>query len=297
MAVPGGLAAVPLRRFLLAHALPGAERHADGVHTRTFPTAAGPVVADVDLGTAPRCEQVVVRLVAPGEVAGAERVVDEVAARVRRWLDLDGPHAAAEAALGADPRLGDLVAARPGLRVPRTVVGAETAVCTVLGQQVSLAAARTFAGRLVAAWGAPVAAGLAAFPLPAALAAAGPDAIRAATGVTGARARTVHALAAALADGLDLDAAAGDPRAAAAAHAALLALPGIGPWTADYVALRVFGDSDAFLAGDLVLRRALGGVGAKEALALAERWRPWRGYALLHLWTAEVFADAPAPAR
>ncbi|WP_432521947.1 DNA-3-methyladenine glycosylase 2 [Kineococcus sp. SYSU DK006] len=299
LAVPGALAAAPLRRFLLAHALPGAERHTDGVHTRTFPTAAGPVVADVDLGTAQRCEQVVVRLAVPEGVGGdaADELVEEVAGRVRRWLDLDGPHEAAEAALAADPRLAGLVAARPGLRVPRAVAGAETAVCTVLGQQVSLAAARTFAGRLIAAWGAPVGAGLAAFPTPAALAAAGPDAIRAASGVTGARARTVHALAAALADGLDLDAAAGDARAAAEAHAALLALPGIGPWTADYVALRVFGDSDAFLAGDLVLRRALGGVGAKEALALAERWRPWRGYALLHLWTAEVFADAPEPGR
>jgi 3-methyladenine DNA glycosylase/8-oxoguanine DNA glycosylase len=121
------------------------------------------------------------------------------------------------------------------------------------------------------------------------LAAAGAERIRAVTGVTGARARTVHALAAALAGGLDLDAAAGDPQRADAARAELLALPGIGPWTADYVALRVLGDLDAFLPGDLVLRRALGGVSVKEAAARAEPWRPWRGYALLHLWTAAVF--------
>ncbi len=171
--------------------------------------------------------------------------------------------------------------------MPRAVSGAETALLTVLGQQVSLAAARTFAGRLVAAYGSP------STPCgpsrPDVLAAAGPDAIRAVTGVTGARARTLHVLAQTLADGLDLDnVAAVDP---VTAHAELLALPGIGPWTADYVALRVLGDDDAFLPSDLVLRRALGRTTAREALARAETWRPWRGYALLHLWTAEVFVD------
>ena len=139
-----------------------------------------------------------------------------------------------------------------------------------------------------AAYGTPLDS-LVAFPDPHVLAAAGPDAIRAVTGVTGARARTVHALAAALADGLDLDAAATAAGPAQEAHAELLALPGIGPWTADYVALRVFGDSDAFLPSDLVLRRALGNVPAREAAARAQAWRPWRGYALLHLWTHEVF--------
>ncbi|GAA0287995.1 hypothetical protein GCM10009528_00800 [Kineococcus aurantiacus] len=266
--VPGGLPAEPLRRFLLAHTVPGAETHLDGVHRRVFP---GGVEATVDVGTGERCE--VVHVTGP--------VAPEV---VRRWLDLDGDHARAERHLSADPLLAPLVAARPGLRVPRAVSGAETALLTVLGQQVSLAAARTFAGRLVAAYGTPRET-LVEFPAPAALAAAGPDAIRAVTGVTGARARTLHVLSTVLADGLDLDTA--DP---AAARAELLALPGIGPWTADYVALRVFGDSDAFLPSDLVLRRALGRVPAREAAARAEPWRPWRGYALLHLWTAEVFA-------
>lgn len=284
--VPGGLAADPLRRWLAAHALPGAERHRDGVHERVVATAAGPVGVAVDLGAERRADRVLLR--APADA------LDEVEAVVRRWLGLDVDPAAAEAWLGRDPLLAPLVAARPGLRVPRAVAGAETAVLTVLGQQVSLAAARTFGGRLVAAFGTPLPApgpALSAFPGPEVLAEAGPDRIRAVTGVTGARARTVHALAAALAGGLDLDAAAGDPRRAAAAHAELLALPGIGPWTADYVALRVFGDLDAFLAGDLVLRRALGGLSAREAAARAEPWRPWRGYALLHLWTAAVFAS------
>lgn len=278
--VPGGLPADPLRRFLAAHALHGAEHHVDGVHHRVFPTSAGPVEASVDLGTGPWCREVVLH--APAAAA------DEVATTVRRWLDLDGPHHLADRDLVADPLLAPLVAARPGLRVPRAVSGAETAVLTVLGQQVSLAAARTFGSRLVAAFGRPVDT-LTAFPTPAALAAAGPEGIRSATGITGARSRTVHALACALADGLDLDGAGEDRDRAVLAHADLLALPGIGPWTADYVALRVFGDSDAFLPSDLVLRRALGGITAKEAAARAEVWRPWRGYALLHLWTAEVF--------
>ncbi|MEZ0493836.1 DNA-3-methyladenine glycosylase 2 [Kineococcus sp. TBRC 1896] len=276
--VPGGLAAEPLRRWLLAHALPGAETHSGGVHRRVFWTSRGPVEASVDLGTGERCDGVL--------LDGPH--LDEIAPAVRRWLDLDGHQAQAERHLAGDPLLAPLVAARPGLRVPRAVSGAETALLTVLGQQVSLAAARTFAGRLVAAYGTPVAS-LTAFPTPDALAGAGPDAIRAVTGVTGARARTLHVLAQTLADGLDLDAAATtDP---AAARAELLALPGIGPWTADYVALRVLGDSDAFLPSDLVLRRALGGITAREATARAEAWRPWRGHALLHLWTAEVFVD------
>ena len=265
--VPGGLAAAPLRRFLLAHVVP---------------TGSGPVQVSVDLGAGPRCETVA--LTAPADV------LDEVEAVVRRWLDLDADHVSADAWLATDPLLAPLVAARPGLRFPHAVDGAESAVLTVLGQQVSLAAACTFAGRLVAAYGTPVET-LVAFPGPAALAAAGPEEIRAVTGITRARARTVHALATALADGLDLDAAVGDPLRAAAARAELLALPGIGPWTADYVALRVLGDADAFLSGDLVLRRALGGTSAKEATARAEPWRPWRGHALLHLWTAEVFAS------
>lgn len=278
------VAAEPLRRFLLAGVVPGAERHdpATGTHSRVVPTGAGPVVVHVDLGTT-----AVVRTV---RVRTAATALADVVPAVRRWLDLDADTDVPEAALATDPVLGPLVAARPGLRVPRTVSGAETALLTVLGQQVSLGAARTFAGRLVAAHGDPAGEGLTGFPRPAVLAAAGPDALRATTGVTGARARTLHVLASALADGLDLDAAAGDPRAAAAAHADLLALPGIGPWSADHVALRVFGDSDAFLSTDLVLRRAMGGVPAREALAAAEAWRPWRGYALLHLWTAAVFA-------
>ena len=274
------LAVGPLARFLAAHAVPGLERSGPlGRHVRTVPAPSGPALVAVDLTATPGAVAVRVEVENGRDVAG-------VTARVRRWLGLDADPRPAEAALGSEPLLGPLVAARPGLRVPGAVDGTETALLAVLGQQVSLAAARTFAGRLVAAYGDRGPDGLHAFPAAEVLAAAGPEALRAATGVTGARARTLHAVAAAVADGLHLA-----PDAdAASARAALTALPGVGPWTAEYVGLRVLGDPDAFLAGDLVLRRALGAASAREAEARAEAWRPYRATALLHLWTAAVFA-------
>ncbi len=291
----GPLALEPLRRFVAAHTVPGLERHdpASGEHTRGVPGADGrwvlATVSLADTGPPAGTAGATARLhgAAPADRAPAETAL-------RRWLGLDADPAPADAALRADPLLAPLVAARPGLRVPGAVDPEETAVLAVLGQQVSLAAARTFAGRLVDALGepladalgAPLSDGLRRFPAPAALAAAGPEALQAATGLTGARSRAVHALAVALAGGLDLRPGA-DP---AQARRGLLALPGIGPWTADYVALRALGDPDAFLADDLVLKRALGVRTAKEATARAEAWRPWRATALLHLWTREVFA-------
>jgi 3-methyladenine DNA glycosylase/8-oxoguanine DNA glycosylase len=285
LAPRGPLAVEPLRRFVAGHAVPGLERHdaATGEHTRALPDGRGGQAV------------VTVRLARGAD--GAPRVTarspgggDGWVPAVRRWLALDADAAAADAALAEDPLLAPLVAARPGLRVPGAVDGAETAVLAVLGQQVSLGAARTFAGRLVAAFGEPAAGGLHRFPAPAALAAAGPEAVQRATGLTGARSRTVHALASALADAA-VDLSPGQPpEARALARARLLALPGIGPWTADYVALRALGDPDAFLGDDLVLKRALGVGRASEAVARAEAWRPWRGHALLHLWTREVFA-------
>ena len=273
-------ATTPLVRFLAGHAVPGLERHdpVSGEHTRTVATSHGPAV-------------VTVAFEEPGHVTVRLRVVDDadvplVVTRVRRWLDLDADPLPVDRALSADPLLAPLVAARPGLRVPGAVDGAETALLAVLGQQVSLAAARTFAGRLVAAFGGPAPEGLTAFPTPASLAAAGPQELREAIGVTGARARTLHAVAVAAADGLGLDPSADHTTA----RAALLALPGIGPWTSEYIALRALRDPDAFPSGDLVLRRALGVSTARMAEERARHWRPWRGYALLHLWTREVFA-------
>jgi 3-methyladenine DNA glycosylase/8-oxoguanine DNA glycosylase len=267
----------PLRRFLAASAVPGLDRldPVTGAHTRSVPTPAGPAAVTVE----PADGAAVRVTIHPGADTAT------VLAAVRRWLALDADPSAPDTALAADPELAPLVTARPGLRVPGAVDGVETALLTVIGQQVSLAAARTFAGRLVAAFGEPAPLGLLAFPNAQRLADAGAAQLQAATGVTHGRARTLAALAEAAADGLALHEGADR----AVTRSALLALPGIGPWTADYVALRVLGDADAFPADDLVLRRAMGVRTAREAVARAEAWRPWRGHALLHLWTREVF--------
>lgn len=263
---------------LAAHAVPGLESvdAAAGTCTRLYASAAGPVLGTVSLGPA------------GGELELETRDTAEAAAvtsAVRRWLDLDLEPAAVSAVLGADPRIGPLVAARPGLRIPGYVDGFEGAVCTVLGQQVSLAAARTFAGRLVAAFGTGHPSGLHSFPSPEGLASAGSDAIRAAVGLTGSRARTVHALAEACAAGLDISPE-GDH---CLIRHELLKLPGIGPWTADYLAMRALHDRDAFPEGDLVLRRALGLGSVKEVRAHGSAWSPLRAYAVFHLWTAHAY--------
>ena len=244
--------------FVAARAIPGVEEVVGEQVRRPVPTADGWATATV-------------RRAGPAAVLSAP---DGATAAVRRWVGLDADHAAAEAALADDPTIGPLWRARPDLRVPGTVDPAELALRTVLGQQVSVAAARTLGGRLVALLGEPGPDGLRVFPRPAAIADAGPEAVRA-IGLTQARARAVVGLAAALADGLDLT----PGMDVAGARRALLALPGIGPWTADYVALRGLRDLDAFPAHDLVLRRRLGDVDPAAALLAAERWRPWRGYA------------------
>jgi len=289
MAYRPPLAAAPLERAIAAHVVPGLERREPGGLTRVVRGPSGPAIVRVDLGAHDDAVGAEVRPADPGDLSA-------LTATLRRWLDLDADPAQVADALGGDPLLGPLLAARPGLRVLGSTDGFETAALTILGQQVSLAAARTFAGRLVAAFGVPAGDGLTAFPAAAAMAGAGPDDLRAAVGVTGARGRSLHALAEAVAGGLRLDPGA-DP---AATRASLLALPGIGPWTADYVAVRVLGDRDAFPAGDLVLRRALGVRTAAEATARAEAWRPWRAHALFHLWTDAAFAGpegaiAPPP--
>lgn len=205
--------------------------------------------------------------------------------RCRSMLDLDADPAAVAAHLGRDPVLAPLVARAPGLRIPGSPDAFEIAVRAVLGQQVSVAGARTLAARLVEAHGKPLAAPAGPvthlFPDPDALA----DAGLAEVGMPGARRRALRGLAAAVAGGeLVLDRGA----ARAETSAALQALPGIGPWTASYVALRGLGDPDVFLAGDLGVRKAAARLGLpdrpRELERYAERWRPWRSYAVLHLW-------------
>jgi DNA-3-methyladenine glycosylase II/AraC family transcriptional regulator of adaptative response / DNA-3-methyladenine glycosylase II len=270
----------PLWSALRAHNIAGLERHDPdtGAHTRVVNAAHGPALVTVVVR--PEKRHVETRIV-PAHSADVGELTDIV----RRWLDLDADPLAIDAALGRHPELASLVASRPGLRRLGSVDGFETAVLTVLGQQVSLAAARTFGARLVAAYGRPVHGEFRAFPAPEVLADRSPEELRSAIGLTGARARTVHALADAAAHGLPLDA----DTEPAKFRAGVLALPGIGPWTADYLTVRVLGDPDAFPADDLVLRRALGVGKGSEAAALAEAWRPWRAYALFHLWTAEAF--------
>ena len=210
--------------------------------------------------------------------AGLLHALPAVLAAVRRLADLScDPLAVAHA-------LGPLAAEAPGLRVPGAVDGFEMAVRAVLGQQVSVRAARTLAGRLVEAFGPAMPTpwpGIdRCFPDAATLAGADPAAL-AALGLVRRRADTLVALARALVDGtLDL----GPSAAIDTTLARLQALPGIGPWTAQYIALRALGWPDAWPSGDVALRHTLGDPPAAEVDRLAEAWRPWRSYATLHLW-------------
>ena len=249
--------------------------------------------------------------------------------RCRRLLDLDADPAAPTEVLGGDPLLGPLVRAAPGLRLPGAVDGAELAVRAILGQQVSVLAARTAAARLTLALGEPLRLSWCRsdvidgpplaiwgtahpapptpstlthlFPTPAAIAGADPHATGDGFRMPARRRETLHALARLLAEG-ELAIDPGSDRAEVRAR--LLALPGIGPWTADYIAMRALCDPDAFLPTDLGVRRALERLGRSDPLLcdgcsprdtarLAERWRPWRAYALQHLW-GSLADGAPA---
>ncbi len=216
--------------------------------------------------------------------------------RVRRMFDLDADPQAIAAALSADPRLRPLLRRHPGLRLPSGWDGFEIATRAVIGQQVSVAAARTMTARLVQRLGCPVDVngvdGLAfLFPTPADLVHG--DLLR--LGVTAARVQTLRGMAAALLEGrVDFRA----DRALEEFVAAWTTLPGIGPWTAHYLALRALGHPDAFPAGDLVLQKTATGDGSRlvqRALQeRAEAWRPWRGYAAIHLWREAAAGATPA---
>jgi len=265
----------PILGSLVAHAVPGVEvvDASTGTVRRAVRFSTGPAVVDVHLGTHR------VEVVAPGAPT------TEVAALVERWFGLRDDLDEVRTHLGRDARLAPLLAARPHLRVLGHPDGFEAAVQTVLGQQVSLAAARTFTGRFAAAFGEPGPGGLTLFPTPTAVAGRSPDELQATVRVTHARARTLAALAEACADGLDLrpEADHDDVRAR------LLALPGIGPWTVEYLALRVLGDRDAFPSGDLVLRRALDVEHARDVVAASTGWAPLRSFAAQHLWTSTAY--------
>ncbi|HZU22762.1 MAG TPA: AlkA N-terminal domain-containing protein, partial [Terriglobales bacterium] len=213
-----------------------------------------------------------------------------IAANARRAFDLGSDPALIAAAFRSDPLLSPMVEAHPGLRIAGAWEPFECAVRAVLGQQVSVAGGRTFTARLVARAGQRITGqGVASyvpelthlFPTPAEVARTN----LAALGLTGARIATLQNLARAVLEGkIDFEGTAAD------ICAALAALPGIGDWTAQYVALRALGEPDAFPASDLGLRKMAGGklqtLSAKELAAKAEAWRPWRGYAAMHLWRA-----------
>ncbi|MEA5055253.1 MAG: AlkA N-terminal domain-containing protein [Propionicimonas sp.] len=336
--------------FLAPRAVPGVEAVGDGWYARTLDLPHAPGVVRLDLPD----------LLEPGTTAtvtaelslGDLRDIGAAVERVRRLLDADCDPLAVAAQLGSDPVLGPLVARWPGLRIPGHVDGAELAARAIVGQQISVAGARTVLGRLVQRAGTPLAGAAAGtdpatraspagpasatrpgptvpdpapsggadrpelsspkpsrhkpglsrqpgvpahlgcpelpeagglthlFPTAAALAALDPDRLP----LPKARARTLVGLASFLASGeMALDRG---PDREETRHR-LLALPGIGDWTASYIAIRALGDPDAFLPTDLGTRHALAGLGLAPAAAaaLAEGWRPWRSYAQSYLWT------------
>ncbi len=216
--------------------------------------------------------------------------------RSRALLDLDSDPHAVSAALGCDKLLRPLVRAAPGRRVAGHVDAHELAVRAVLGQQVSLAGARTLAGRLVVEYGEPLERPLGGvthvFPCAESIAQADPERLAMPT----ARRRALLSLATALArDELVLDAGADREQA----RGLLRSLPGIGPWTAAYVAMRALRDPDAFLPTDLGVRHALEGLGhdGRPAAAerVAERWRPYRAYAVQYLWASLTSSGESTP--
>jgi AraC family transcriptional regulator of adaptative response / DNA-3-methyladenine glycosylase II len=267
-----------LLAYLAARAVPGVEHVGDDRVRRALRIGGRALRIEV---SAPANERALV--VRAGD-AEAEHWL-ALAERVRAVFDLRADPAEIARQLGADPLLRERLRRRPGVRVPGAWDPFEIAVRIVLGQQVTVAGATRLAGRLAGRFGERVSevaedpgAPTHLFPEPDALAAAPLEEI----GLTRQRAGALRALAAAVAGGQLSLVPGADP---AAVREALLELPGIGSWTAELVLLRALGEPDAFPAGDLGLCRALA-CSARELERRAERWRPWRGYAAMLLWTA-----------
>ncbi|MDQ6688865.1 MAG: helix-turn-helix domain-containing protein [Actinomycetota bacterium] len=267
-----------LLAFLAARAVPGVEAAGSGWYERSLrlPHGSGVLRLEPESGG---------RSVVAGTFTLADaRDLAPAMERTRRLLDADCDPVPVAAALAEDPVLRPLVARRPGLRVPGHVDGAEVAVRAVLGQQVSVAAARRLAARLVTSYGEPL--DLAGehrvtrlFPDPAVL--GGLD--QASLAMPRSRAKALLALCQALTLGDVVLDRSGDRTQV---RRALLAIPGIGPWTADYIALRALGDPDVILATDLGLRQAAVRLGIDDLRTASAAWRPWRSYAQLQLWAS-----------
>ncbi|MFB9903559.1 AlkA N-terminal domain-containing protein [Allokutzneria oryzae] len=261
---------------LAATAVPGVEEWRDGAYRRTMRLPHGHgIVALRPFPDHIACQLTLTDL----------RDLSNAISRCRWMLDLDADPTAVDTELAKDPGLEPLVAKAPGRRVPRTVDGAEFAVRAVLGQQVSTAAARTHAGRLVLAHGEPIqdpAGGLThLFPTPEALASLDPESLALPRSRRATLTNLVSELAA---NEIDLGVGSDWERT----RAQLAALPGFGPWTVETIAMRALGDPDAFIPHDLGVRVAAEGLGLPSTPAAltahASAWRPWRAYAVQYLW-------------
>ncbi|WP_341313811.1 AlkA N-terminal domain-containing protein [Paraburkholderia sp. IMGN_8] len=281
-----------LLRFFGGRATPGVEAVEDGAYRRAIDWAGDSGTLTVRLHPRKRC--IVASIEGP-----ASRHADALAVPIAKMFDLHAEPKKIGTELAADPWLAPLIEAVPGLRVPGAWSGFELVVRAIVGQQVSVKAATTIIGRLVqragerieghphenTAW---------RFPTPAALAAVDLEKI----GMPGKRVAALQGFAHAVASGdVPLDSSVAD---ATSLRAALLALPGIGPWTVEYVAMRAWRDADAWPAWDLVLMQAICArdpslVRPTQQRTRTDAWRPWRAYAAMHLWN-EV-ADRAGAAR
>jgi AraC family transcriptional regulator, regulatory protein of adaptative response / DNA-3-methyladenine glycosylase II len=265
--------------YLGARAVPGTEEVSPGSYRRAVRSSAGGGILEItSIG-----DQLTVSLTGT-DIGSLARDV----AAARRMFDLDADPASVNDVLGQDPLLQPLIEKRPGLRVPGAYDGFELAVRTVLGQQISVAAATTYAGRLVARLGTPLPEPFGTvthvFPTAETVVAGDLEGL----GLTQARTATLRALAQAVADGSVRLHPGADLRRT---EQGLTALRGVGPWTASYIAMRALRDPDALPTKDLALLKAfsrLTGTSATERdlEAHAERWRPWRAYAAVHLWAS-----------
>lgn len=274
-----------LRWFLTAHAIPGVTDVDGDEFVRTLALPHGPALLGIDVGPADR-----------GHIMLRLRHLDMrdlgvAVSRVRRLLDLDADITAADATLGADARLSPLVTASPGMRVPGSLDAAETLLTTMIGQQISVAAARTHVGDLVDALGETAPWDRAAgphrlFPTSATVAEHGAEVLR------GPR-RRIEAIVGAAAQLAENSVELHPGVAASDMRGQLLALRGVGTWTANYVSMRVASDPDVLLATDLVLARSALELGID--LADSAKWAPWRSYASMHLWRRAMLPDVPTP--
>jgi AraC family transcriptional regulator, regulatory protein of adaptative response / DNA-3-methyladenine glycosylase II len=284
----------PTFEFLASRAVPGIEAGSRFGYRRTIGLAHGSVV--IELGEPEAVDDPtdgwLKQLWIPCRLRLADlRDLGSAVARCRRLLDLDADGQAVDDALRGDAALGALIERTPGRRVPGHVDGFEVAVRAVLGQQVSVSGARTLAARLSATLGEPLATADGTlthlFPTAQAVATADPERMS----LTRARAAALSSLARAVAEGtIDLDPGADRDQTSAR----LLELPGIGPWTVNYIRMRALADPDVFMPSDLGVRHGLQALGlsgdVREADALSRHWRPWRSYALQHVWAAAAGA-------